>query len=102
MTQRGGRTRARVDLGRISAPRWRPLLDGAVALALSTAIAFPALAQISAPLQVPPTERVLPPPQPQFSAPRPEIPPAVESAPEGPRVRVDQVVVDGASVYSDA
>jgi hemolysin activation/secretion protein len=55
----------------------------------------------NAPLVVPPTERVLPPPEPQFAPPRPEAPKAAEPGPEGRQVRIDEAVVEGATVYSD-
>src|ERR1700745_3373486 len=64
----------------VSEPPLAPKLTSQVwpvaALVFGTAVAVPAFAQVAAPLVVPPTERVLPAPQPQFSAPRPEIPPA--------------------------
>lgn len=55
-----------------------------------------------APLITPPVQRVLPPPQPEIvplPAPTVEAP---EAPPVGPPVRVDQVRVEGVTVYDDA
>ena len=54
-----------------------------------------------APLQVPPTQRVIPPEQPQVLPPAaaPEAPPP---APEGGPVRVDAVRLEGVTVYDEA
>lgn len=58
--------------------------------------------RVDAPLIIPPTERVLPAPQPQIAP--PVVPPVEEPAPPpaGPPVRVDRVRIEGVTVYDEA
>ncbi|MBV9552815.1 MAG: ShlB/FhaC/HecB family hemolysin secretion/activation protein [Alphaproteobacteria bacterium] len=54
---------------------------------------------VSAPLQAPPTERVLPPEQPQVLPPTPPPSAGAVEPPEGGPVRVDEIRIQGVTVY---
>jgi hemolysin activation/secretion protein len=71
---------------------------GVVALGAPGAVAQ-VTATPTAPLQVPPIERVVPPPTPQFTPPRPEVPTTVEPAEDGRQVHLDEAVIEGMTVY---
>jgi hemolysin activation/secretion protein len=109
-TGRGGKPVKRTDRARLRGGAAAAL---AIAAVLAAGVSSAALAQVAAPPEirdfggaapaiVSPVPRVTPPPQPEIVPPAAPAPPPAVAVPEGPPVRVDQVRVEGVTVYDPA
>jgi hemolysin activation/secretion protein len=87
--------------GRVFQHRIAATLTALAAVAFPAGVAFAQAIDI-APLVAPPVQKVTPPPTPEVLAPQPPAAPAAEAVPPGPPVRIDDVRVEGVTVYDPA